>query len=333
MPPQEPINVSVVFCHHKGDLILKAIQSLRVQKYVNCEIIVVTSEDNRNFYNVKTYYVKGGPDRKRNAALKLCSYDLIAFFDDDIEATPTCVYEMVKKLDQAGIGMVFGKTLNMEHRDMFDEAGSFLTWTGFLWARGSHQRDEGQFNLCEPVLAGKSASCMIKRSVFVEAGKFDTDYEILAEETDLAWRVWLRGYQVLYVPRSVAYHAFNSRFKPPDMYNPKRIYFNGCRNYMSMLYSNLGKKNWIIPILFHTFAWTISAIGMLLTGKPRSAYWIIRGLIYFYTHAYHIWKKRVIVQGSRKISDKELLPIITRNPSLKYYVDRLFRYWKCGLHG
>jgi GT2 family glycosyltransferase len=331
--PEYP-SVSVVVCHNQGDLILKAIASLRIQKYCNVELIVATSDPKRTFYGTKTFYQKGGPDIKRNSALRLCSHDLIAFFDDDIEATPACVAKMARKLnDHLDVGMVFGKTLNMEHRDTFDEAGSFLTWTGFLWARGDRQKDIGQFDVCEPVLAGKSASCMIKRKVFVEVGKFDTDYEILGEETDLAWRVWLKGYKVLYTPRSVAFHAFNTRFKPRDMYTHSRIYFNGCRNYLSMLFTNLSSRNLIRIMPVHCLFWIGAGMAQLMTGKFKAGSYIILGITQFLKMLPRLSHKRKLVQSTRVVSDTDLFKIIMRQPSWTYYAKRLISYVRTGLHG
>lgn len=303
------------------------------QKGVKTEIIIMTSEPDRTFFVGKTYYMQGGPDRKRNEALKLCSSNFICFFDDDIEAEPYCVYKMYHAMHRPGMGMVFGKLLNMEFREMFDEAGSFLTPTGFLWARGDRQRDNGQFNKQTLVLAGKSASCMILRDVFVKVGKFDTDYEILGEETDLAWRVWLSGYRVLYAPASVAYHAFNTKFKPRDMYTSKRVYYNGCRNYLSMLYTNLGKGNWQKPIAIQLCAWSIAGIGMMITGKWKAGCYIFQGIHYFFSNIKSIHAKRVKVQKSRQISDLVLFRTIMRKPPQGYYWKRLFRYIKTGLHG
>src|SRR3990167_2227669 len=152
------IKISAILCHHRGDLILKAIHSLQAQKNVDLEIIVVTSVEKAAFYGTKTIYVQGGPAHKRNVGFRFATHDLIAFFDDDIEAKPTAVYEMAKALQDTRTGLVFGKLLNMEHRDRFDEAGSFLTSSGFLWARAeSGVLDQGQFDVKGPVLAGKSA--------------------------------------------------------------------------------------------------------------------------------------------------------------------------------
>lgn len=329
------LKVSAILCHHKGGLINKAIFSLLKQKVVELEIIVATSVKDASFYGTKTIYVQGGPAYKRNIAFRFASHDLIAFFDDDIEANPTAVYEMAKALQQEGVGAVFGKLLNMEHQGRFDEAGSYLTSSGFLWARAeSGCQDVGQFENMEPVLAGKSASMMIRRQVFAEVGMYDASYEILGEETDLAWRVWLAGYRVLYVPSSVTLHAFNTRFKPKDFYVPKRVYFNGCRNYLTMLYTNLGKKRWILPLTTQLIVWSCAGIGMLLSGKFEACFHIFKGIVYFFSNIRTIWKKRAKTQWNlRKVSDKELMPIVLRNPPLSYYTKRFFHYIKTGLHG
>lgn len=330
------MNVSVIICHHKGDLILKAIKSLLAQKQVTLEIIVATSVRDASFYGAKTLYISGGPAHKRNVAFRFASHDLIAFFDDDIEARPNAVYEMAKVFSQEpNVGMVFGKLLNMEFPDRLDEAGSFLTSSGFLFARAESGRlDTGEFCRLEPVLAGKSAACMIHRRAFSGSGMFDASYEILGEETDLAWRVWLLGYRVLYVPKSVTLHAFNTRFKPRDFYVPRRVYFNGCRNYLTMTYTNFGKKRWIIPLLTQVIVWSTAGIGMLLTGKFAAALNIFKGLGYFFLNIRTIWKKRFHVQRKlRKVSDAELMPIIMRNPPMNYYFKRLLRYVRTGLHG
>lgn len=330
------MKVSAILCHHKGrDLVLKSINSLLRQKRVELEIIVVTSDKTAVFNNTKTIYCQGGPAHKRNVGFRFATHDFIAFFDDDIECKSTAVYEMAKVLKTENVGMVFGKLLNAEFQDRLDEAGSYLTSTGFLWARAeSGLKDTGQFENIVPVLAGKSASCMIRRQVFADIGMFDASYEILAEETDLAWRVWLSGWKVLYVPSSVTLHFFNTRWKPKDMYTPKRIYYNGTRNYLTMLYTNLGKKRWILPLLTQLMVWTTAGIGMILTGKFEAGVNIFKGLGYFFWNIKTIWRKRADIQWKlRKVSDKDLMPIILRNPPISYYLKRFCHYIYTGRHG
>lgn len=334
-------NVNCVVCHHKGNLIVKALESLEASLEVDFNIIVATSDHPNNvaalkkkFPKVKFLEIAGGPAHKRNVASRFADGEFIAFFDDDVEVTPYALFYMREELCKKGIGMVFGKLLNMEFRNRFDEAGSYLTSTGFLWARcESGIEDKGQFDSTQTILAGKSASCMIRRKVFWEVFAFDPSYEILGEETDLAWRVWLSGWKVLYVPSSVTYHAFNTKFKPSDFYIPRRVYFNGCRNYISMLLTNLGDRELALPILCQSIVWFMAGCGMLVTGKFEAGTNIFKGLLYVLTHLKHILSKRRKVQGSRKVSDRELMPLIRKNPPFSYYTKRFFHYIYTGRHG
>lgn len=331
--------ISVIICHHKGRLIDKAIDSILASRNVEVEVIIATSDEswlkeNQPRKRVTGFYCEGGPAHKRNVAFRFAQYPLIAFFDDDIETTLYALDEMAKSLDDKSLGMVFGKLLNMEFRDRFDEAGSFLTSSGFLWARAeSGIQDNGQYDSVVPILSGKSASCMVRRSVFVEVGMFDASYEILGEETDLAWRVWLSGYKVLFVPSSTTFHAFNTKFKPADFYVPRRVYFNGCRNYISMLLTNLETKNLLFPIFIQISVWIMAGIGMFLTGKKEASFNIFYGLGYVFRNLRSILKKRHKVQSSRKISDKELFKMVLRNPPISYYTKRFCHYIKTGRHG
>lgn len=328
------ILVSAVLCHHRGRLIDKAIDSLVKSKGVELQIIVVTSDETYKDDRVRVVYQHGGPALKRNVGFKFAEHQLIAFFDDDIEVRPWTVFYMATVLKRDGIGMVFGKLLNMEFTDRYDEAGSYLTSSGFLWARAeSGVKDTGQFENIVPILAGKSASCMIRRRVFAEVGMFDVSYEILAEETLLSWKVWLWGYNVLYVPQSVTLHAFNTRFKPKDMYVPKRIYWNGSRNYITMLLTCLNGFNCFRILPIHISVWILSAIGMLLTGKFIAGTYIFKGLWYVVANFKLIMQKRKFIQSHRKISDIELFKTIMKKPSKNYYINRFLRYIKLGMHG
>jgi len=329
-------------CHHQGqDLLRRSIETLSKQKGSTYEILIITSRPVEeldpllyDYPNVRIYHQPGEPAIKRNLGVQHAQGDYIAFFDDDIEADPDALREMYKVCRPADIGMVFGKLKNMEFRNKFDEAGGYLTWTGFIWARAeSGIEDTGQFEVAETIFAGKSAACMIKRRVYRKIGGFDEAMGILGEESDVAWRVWLSGLKVYYAPQSITYHAFNTRFKPKDYYTHGRVYFNGCRNYITMLIKNLSFWNLVRIVPFHVCVWLLSAIGMGLVGKFSASYHIFRGLFYLTRNLKNIHLKRKSSQDLRQISDKDLFPYIYRSPKFGYYCQRFFRYLKVGLHG
>ena len=333
---KNPPEVSIVVCHHTGSLLFGFLDSVFKSTNVKFEVIVMTSNEKLATDGIKNclvFHHEGLPAAKRNAGARVAKGKFIAFFDDDVEISPDCLWHLKNGLGPS-IGMVYGKLWNMEHKDRFDEAGSFLTTTGFLWSRaGQNDKDMGQFNEEEYVLAGKSASCMVKADVFKRVGGFDEDFGILGEETDLSWRIWLYGKSVLYVPTATGYHAFNTKFKPAkQFYTSKRVHYNGCRNYITMLIKNLGKEHlWIVSL--HILIWFGAGTAMVCTGKISAGSNILTGLFSTITTFSSILQKRNKIQRNRKINESDLWPLIFRKAPRGYYVRRFCRYLRIGLHG
>lgn len=330
--------ISTIVCQHKGTLYKKAIESLRKQntRHLKMEIILVVSDPDfeSDWDDVMVIVQEGQPAIKRNVGAQHASGEYLAYFDDDIEADEDAVYEMYKVLKNKGVGMVFGKLKKMDRTDIFDEAGGFLTNTGFIWARADGGvKDVGQFEKTEQIFAGKSAACMIKKKIQYRVYGFDKRMGILGEESDLAWRVWLAGHKVMYAPKSVTLHAFGTRFKPQDFYTSQRIYYNGCRNYLTMLYANLEPKNAlrIIPINF--MCWVLAGIGMAFSFKFEASKNIFKGLWFFLTQRDYLKHKRLKTESIRVVTDKYLFTRIMKKVGAGYYFKRFLRYLKIGLHG
>jgi len=327
--------VSVITCHHKGDQFIPAlIKSLKKTRKITYEVICVTSTD-MTFQGARMVRCDFGPSVKRNVGAQFAKGEYFAFLDDDTEVEPDCLYEMVKVCKRPGVGMVYGKTYNMERRTRFDGAGSFLTSTGFLWAREENGiEDVGQYDIEEPIFAGKGASMMLKKSSFEKVGGFEPVYEILAEETDISWKVWFIGEKVMWAPKAVLYHAFNTKFKPWNYYyTNKRVYFNGARNYLLMHLKFLEWKNVfkILPIL--TLGWFVAGFGMILSGKLQAGLNIWKGIAYHLFYWKDTMERRRKVQLIRKLSDKEIFKTIMKNPPLSFFINRMLNYWKTGAHG
>jgi len=314
--------ISIIVCYHTDDFLPGFLASVYKSSHVDYEIIEMGGP--------------GLPAEKRNKGAKKAKGEYLAFFDDDVEIFPGCLYEFQQYLDSnPNVGMVYGKLWNAERTDRFDEAGGYLTATGFIWSRaGQNDLDMGQYDRAEAILAGKSASCMIRKSTFNAVGGFDEEFGILGEETDLSWRVWLHGQEVHYVPTAKGYHWFNTTRKDKGRhYTPSRIYFNGCRNYITMLIKNLETRNlWrIVPI--HVVIWLGAGLAMLITLKVRQGVQILKGLLYVLGQRDLILSKRKRVQQQRKVSDEHIWPSIHHQAPRGYYKQRILRYITLGLHG
>lgn len=330
------VDISVVVCHHVGDLLYGFLTSLSTSTDVSYEVIVMTSNEELSMQGIKNclvFHHTGLPAAKRNAGARIARGKYLAFFDDDVTIDPLCLYHLKDGI-KGDVAMTYGRLWNMERTNRFDEAGGYLTWTGFIWSRaGQNDIDNGQYSKDELIFAGKSASCMIRKDVFKKVGGFDEDFGILGEESDLSWRVWLQGYQVMYTPQATGLHAFNTKFKPKDKhYTNSRVFFNGPKNYLTMLTKNLGTEHlWIIPI--HFSIWFIVAFVMIITGKMIQGFHVLKGLLSYLTNMSVILSKRNIIQERRQILESNLWTIIHRQTPGGYYRTRILRYITLGLHG
>ena len=329
--------LSIIICHHAGSLILRCLKSLETAKG-NFECIIVTSMREFSYQGsgITLIYADGGPAYKRNLGASSASGKYLVFLDDDVEIREDCLINFQAFLEsKPACGMAFAKILKMDRRDVFDDCGSWLTWTGFLWSRaGNDQIDRKQYDDPIPILASKSATCIISKQVFSHVGQFDEEMYILGEETDLAWRCWHAGYQVWYVPSAVSWHAFGTSLKPPaEYYKPDRIYKYGPRNYITLLYKNLGATRLLLTLPIHLFGWLCAATIMALTGRRSFSILILLGIWENIANFKRLHAKRKIVQAARKVSDWQLSKFIYSSPPPSYYLARLIRYRTTGLHG
>ena len=331
--------MAFVICHLTGRLIDRCLASVVQTVGVTYETVVLTSDPTYTTNQARQYFVEGGPAHKRNVGVTLTRAPVIVFLDDDVEISLYCAYEFWKFLgDYPKCAMGFAKIYKMEEgrRDEFDDAGSWLTWTGFLWARaGNGQCDNGQFGEPRRCLSSKSATCGVRREAFQRVGGFDRDYYILGEETDLAWRCWLKGYEVWYVPTAVSWHAFGCESLKPkaDYYTIRRTMTYGCRNYLSLLWTNLGTARFTIIFPLHLSAWLVASVGFCLRGDNRRGMAVLRGLQEFSSRLPTLLRKRSRVQSTRVVSDRTLFRHIYYHPHFSYYLTRMYRYLTTQLHG
>lgn len=88
---------------------------------------------------------------------------------------------------------------------IFCESSGLAALSGGRGLRG-HTRTREDHGLARAVTALKGAALLVRRSAFEEAGGFDEDFFLYAEETDLLARLAARGYRILYEPRARVMH-------------------------------------------------------------------------------------------------------------------------------
>jgi hypothetical protein len=226
-------------------------------------------------------------------------------------------------------GLAQAKLLKM-NSDIFDCAGDLMSNFGFLVERSRNAKDQGQFNTCQPIFSLKTAGAVIRKDVFENIGGFDANYHIFWEDTDLAWRAWLSGWQVLFCPDLVVWHAYGTPEKTDRYYqdreNAYRIVYFGCRNHLITLIKNLGLKKMILVLPIVKISWFTLAILSLLSLKFNKGLSILNGLWANLSSLPQTLQKRKQIQKTRRITDQELFAIVGTKKNLGYYLGKAMAY-------
>ena len=144
---------------------------------------------------------------------------------------------------------------------------------------------------------------IVRKELFIQAGKFDEVFFAHMEEIDLCWRFHAMGYQIWAEPLSTVYHK-NAVSLP--MHSHRKYYLNH-RNSLLMLFSNYSALNTFyigtIRIMFEL----IALVYAILKLNLNHASGIIRSMLWILLHPITIIIRRNHFKKLRKIKDRYIL--------------------------
>lgn len=338
--------VSIVIVNYNGRKYVEhCVHSVFKSTYPYLEVIVAdngSTDDSvlclkRQFGNDERFKVieigeNKGPASARNRAVEIAAGKYIAFLDNDTEPEPTWLEPLVETMENdPTIAACQCKLLLMRERDKIDYAGDYLSNLGFFIQRvPGGEIDTGQADSRDEILSAKSAAMAIKADVFREIGGFDGDYFIYVEETDLGWKVWLRGYRIIFVPESKVYHEFGTS---QVILGEKQNYlakFHGTKNYITTLLKNLGFKNSVKIVPIHITLWIGMAGWLLLKRQFSDSKNIVSAVFWVLFNIHTILEKRKVIQKTRIVSDDEIMPKIMKKRGFGYFYSKLTSVHKIG---
>ncbi len=219
-PPGPPRTVTVVICAYterRWDSLLNAIASLRMQRRLPDQLLVVIDHNHQLLERARSSFPSDielvasldekGLSGARNTGVRLASGDVVAFLDDDAEADPGWLEELLERYrsDVAGAGGVALPVWPDRGRPRWFPLE-------FDWVVGCSYLGLPDHVMPQRNLIGAAMS--FRRSVFDIVGSFDTDmgrvgsFPLGCEETEFAIRLRrvLVGAQLLHVPPAIVHH-------------------------------------------------------------------------------------------------------------------------------
>ena len=139
---------------------------------------------------------------------RLGTSDWVALLNPDTEVEA----DWIKTLQEAiannpGIDMFSCRLVNATSHSMLDGTGDIYHVSGLGWRR-DHGRETGVTrSTAEQVFAPCAAAGLYRMRCVREAGAFDERYFCYNEDTDLAFRMRLRGADCLHLDHCTVYHA------------------------------------------------------------------------------------------------------------------------------
>ncbi|MCK5822081.1 MAG: glycosyltransferase family 2 protein [Bacteroidales bacterium] len=242
----------------------------------------------------KNYGFAGG----YNLAIESCKNKYILLLNSDVEVSAGWLEPLVAALKSPEVGAVMPKIISENRRTHFEYAGAsggYLDKFGYPFCRGrifdELEPDIGQYNKPLEVHWTTGACMLIRREVFIGAGKFDADFFAHMEEIDLCWRIRRSGLSLLVVTNSKVFHVGGGTL-PNE--SPAKLYLN-FRNNLFLLFKNLPKGKLFPIIITRLLLDGVAAAKYLLSGKFRYTTAIFRSHISFFASIKKLKLKRAVV--------------------------------------
>jgi len=140
-------------------------------------------------------------------AIETLGTDYIILLNNDTITSPNFIDPLIHIMqNDASVAAVQPKILKIKNKSIVDSAGQIAYKYGSVRDRGLNKVDNSDFQKKEEIFGACGAAVAYRVSALKDAGLFDEKFFCLFEDVDLAWRLRLKGYKIIYEPNSVVYH-------------------------------------------------------------------------------------------------------------------------------
>lgn len=185
---------------------------------------------------------------------------------------------------------------------------------------GQGEVDRGQYEKINEVLSASGSASIIKRCVLDEVGWFDPEFYIGYEDMDIALRVRLRGYKVVYIPEAIVYHKRTATDNVEKIRVKVKHHFN--KNKLATLIKNYSARSLLMVLPINLLLYL--SVFVYEAGIKRDIKWAfprLTGFLWNIKEIKYILSQRKNVQKNiRCVSDNEFLKLIFKRSLLETFL-------------
>ncbi len=216
----------IVPTYNGVDLLRACLRSLRASSFVDYHLWVVDDGSTEPIAPVVAEEAPGGEvirfernvglTRGLNRAIARGSAEYVVLLNNDTEVEPGWLESLVRCADDhPSAGSVASKMRLMSDRARLHSAGDYYSVRGMPGNRGVWMLDTGQYDTTGTVFSACGGAALYRRAALdaVDLGDgeiFDERLFMYCEDVDLGWRLWRAGWECVYCPEAVVYHALSA---------------------------------------------------------------------------------------------------------------------------
>lgn len=209
---------AIVVNWNGGAMLHEALASLFAQTWPAVEVILVDNSSTdgsvaraeQSFGDRLTVIRNArneGFARGNNIGFDAARGDWVFLLNPDAVCDPDAIAELMRFVaDKPDVGQLACRVVQADKPNFFDSAGLLLYPDGVSRPRGWQEKDQGQYDRAEEVLAPHGCACALRKAMLNQIGLFDEDFFCYFEDLDLGVRGQLAAWKCWYVPTARVRH-------------------------------------------------------------------------------------------------------------------------------
>lgn len=213
-----PVVSAIVINFNGGTMLQDAIGSLLAQTWPALEVILVDNASTdgsvelaERRFGDRLVVIRNGKNegfaRGNNIGFAAAKGDWVFLLNPDAVCDPDVIAELMAFVaDRPDVGQLACRVVRADQPNFFDSVGLLLYPDGVARSRGWQEKDQGQYDRAEEVLAPHGCACALRKTMLDQIGGFDEDFFCYFEDLDLGVRGQLAGWKCWYVPSTRVRH-------------------------------------------------------------------------------------------------------------------------------
>jgi GT2 family glycosyltransferase len=207
--------------------------------------------------------------------------------------------------ENTGYSFLASRILRADAQDELDGTGDVYHVGGMAWRRDNGRLASHRQRARGEVFSACAAAALYQRAPFLAVGGFDERFFCYYEDTDLAFRLRLRGYRCLYEPNAVVHHV---GFAAAGEESSFTVY-HSQRNLVWTYMKNMPAPLFWLYLPQHLLVNVLNVVWYALRGQTRA---VLRSKLDATRGLPGVLRARRAVQRERSVGGRELRQLMAR---------------------